>query len=50
MVKIRPADGGYILETNSGQEKIFSSFDDLVQYLAIHFQEIGVGETWETLS
>jgi len=44
MIEIEKVSGGYIL-THHGKT-VFPSFNALVQYLARHFNEVGIGEDW----
>lgn len=43
--EIRQVDGGYIIECGA-REHIFVTFEELVNFLAGHFGERGIGETW----
>ncbi len=49
--EIRKVDNGYITITNNNGlklERIYKSFDELVQGLAFHFHECGIEEEWVT--
>lgn len=46
MLEIRQVDGGYIV--NYHGEKIFHSFESLVQWLARHFNETVLGVEWRS--
>lgn len=43
---IRQVNGGYIIE-NRNNEYVFKDFSEVVQFLARHFSEVGIGEEWK---
>jgi len=45
MITVEQANGGYILEWHG--KRVFSNFNDLVQWMARHFGETQIGVEWK---